>query len=200
MLASGTKNVPVQELGFLPVVEFLAYTDLRIGEALGLTWADIDHQAGLIRVHRQLSRRREHARLKTEAGRREVILAPPLARRLREHRLASRHKAPADFVFANTLGRGLDYRDVGEGFRQTLKRAGLQAPGKLTLHSLRHTFASLLIARRLDVVFVSRQLGHANPSITLQVDAHLYAQADHATTAREALEASYTAMDAGSPS
>jgi integrase len=43
--------------------EFLAYTGLRIGEALGLTWADIDHDAGLIRVHRQLSRHREPARL-----------------------------------------------------------------------------------------------------------------------------------------
>jgi integrase len=103
-----------------------------------------------------------------------VILAAPLAKRLREHRLASRNKAPSDFVFANTLSRSLDYRDVGEGFRQAVKRAGLQAPGKLTLHSLRHTFASLLIARRLDVVFVSRQLGHANPSITLTVYAHLY--------------------------
>jgi integrase len=177
--------------------ELLAYTGLRIGEALGLTWADIDVEAGLIRVHRRLSRRREHARLKTEAGRREVILAAPLARRLGEQRLASRHKAPNDFVFANTLGRGLDYRDVGEGFRQALKCAGLQASGKLTLHSLRHTFASLLIARRLDVVFGSRQLGHANPSITLSVYAHLYARADHATTARKALEASYAAMAGG---
>src|SRR5207237_10425584 len=124
-----------------PLFEFLAYTGLRIGEALGLTWADIDHEAGLVRVHRQLSRHREHARLKTEAGLREVILATPLAKRLREHRLASRHKAPSDFVFANTLGRGLDYRDVGEGFREAINRASLQAPGKLTLHSLRNTFA-----------------------------------------------------------
>jgi integrase len=97
-------------------------------------------------------------------------------------------------VFCNTLGRGLDYRDVGEGFRHAVKRAGLQAPGKLTLHSLRHTFASLLIARRLDVVFVSRQLGHANPSITLGVYAHLYGRADHAESARDAIEASYAAM------
>jgi integrase len=96
------------------------------------------------------------------------------------------------------LGRGLDYRDVREGFRQAVKCAQLEAPGRLTLHSLRHTFASLLIARRLDVVFVSRQLGHANPNITLGVYAHLYARADHAATARDALEASYATM-AGSP-
>jgi integrase len=149
---------------------------------------------GLIRVHRQLSRQREHAPLKTEAGRREVILAGPLARRLREHRLASRYKQSSDFVFANTLGRGLDYRDVGQGFRQAVKRAGLQAPGKLTLHSLRHGFASLLIANGLNVVYVSRQLGHANPSITLEVYAHLFDRADHAAAARGALDASYAAM------
>ena len=174
--------------------EFLAHTGLRIGEALGLTWADIDHDNGLIRVHRQLSRQREHAPLTTEAGRREVILAGPLARRLREHRLANRYKQPSDFVFANTLGRGLDYRDVGEGFRKAVKRAGLRAPGKLTLHSLRHGFASLLIANGLNVVYVSRQLGHANPSITLEVYAHLFERADHAQAAREALEASYAAL------
>jgi integrase len=155
--------------------------------------ADRDHQAGLIRVHRQLSRHREHAPLKTEAGRREVILAPALAKSLRERWLASHFKAPRDFVFCNTVGRGLDYRDVGEAFRHAVKRAGLQAPGKLTLHSLRHGFASLLIANGLNVVYVSRQLGHANPSITLEVYAHLFDRADHAASARHALDSSYTA-------
>ena len=122
-----------------------------------------------------------------------MILAPALAKSLRERWLASRYKAPRDFVFCNTLGRGLDYRDVGDGFRQAVKRAGLQAPGKLTLHSLRHGFASLLIANGLNVVYVSRQLGHANPSITLEVYAHLFDRADHAATARDALDSSYAA-------
>ncbi len=113
---------------------------------------------------------------------------------LREHWLASPHKAPGDLVFCNALGRGLDYRDVGEGFRAALKAAGLTGPGRLTLHSLRHTFTSLLIAKGLDVVFVSRQLGHASPAITLSVYAHLFDQAQHAAAARAALEASYAAM------
>ena len=50
-----------------------------------------------------------------------------------------------------------------------------------SLHSLRHSYASLLIANGLNVVFVSRQLGHANPTITLSTYAHLYARADHRT-------------------
>jgi integrase len=177
-----------------PIFEFLAYTGLRIGEALGLTWSDIDFDAGLIRVHRQLSRRREHAPLKTEAGRREVVLAPAVAKLLREGWLASPNKAPDAFVFSNTLGRSLDCRDVGEAFRATVNRSGITVIGRLSLHSLRHGYASLLIAEGLNVVFVSRQLGHANPTVTLSTYAHLFERRDHAHAAREALEASHAAM------
>jgi integrase len=46
----------------------------------------------------------------------------------------------------------------------------------------------------MNVVFVSRQLGHANPTITLGVYAHLFERADHAEAARKALETSYAAM------
>jgi integrase len=176
-----------------PLFAFLAYTGLRIGEALGLTWADIDFDAELIRVHRQLSRQRTHRPLKTAAGRREVVLAPAVAKLLRERWLASPYKTREDFVFCNTLGRGLDYRDVGEAFRGAVKRAGISAAGRLSLHSLRHAFASLLIAKGLNVVFVSRQLGHANPTVTLGTYAHLFERADHAQAAREALQASYAA-------
>lgn len=89
-----------------------------------------------------------------------------------------------------------DYRDVGEDFRATLRRSGITTPARLTLHSFRHGYASLLISAGLNVVYVSRQLGHANPSITLTVYAHLYAQADHAASARAALDASHTALTA----
>jgi integrase len=122
------------------------------------------------------------------------VLVPAVAKLLREHWLASPYKTREDFVFCNRRGRGLDYRDVGEAFRAAVKRAGISAAGRLSLHSLRHTFASLLIARRLDVVFVSRQLGHANPTVTLGTYAHLFERADHAQAAREALQASYGGM------
>ena len=74
-------------------------------------------------------------------------------------------------------------------------RAGITTAGeRLTLHSLRHGFDSLLISQGLNVVFVSRQLGHANPNITLGTYARLYARADHTATARAALDASYVAL------
>jgi integrase len=83
---------------------------------------------------------------------------------------------------------------VGEAFRVAVRRAGVRGDGRLSLHSLRHGYASLLIAEGLDVVFVSRQLGHADPGVTLSVYAHLFARAKHALAARSAIEASYAAM------
>jgi len=176
------------------LVQFLAYTGLRISEALGVRWKDMDFDAGVLRVHQQLGRDRVPKRLKTPAARREVILAPPVTKRLRERWLVSSYKGSDDLVFCNSIGRGLDYRDVGKGFRAAVKAAGLTGGGRLSLHSLRHTFASLLIAKGLNVVFVSRQLGHASPTTTLSTYAHLFEQAEHAVAAREALEASYAAM------
>jgi integrase len=113
-----------------------------------------------------------------------VHVAPAIAKVLRERRLATLYKAATDLVFTIASGRGLDYRHVRHGFLDAVKRAGLQAPGRLSLHSLRHGFASLLLAEGMNVVFVSRQLGHANPTITLGVYAHLFERADHAAAAR----------------
>ena len=61
--------------------------------------------------------------MKTPAAQREVVLAPALVNVLREHWLASPHKTPEEFVFTDSLGRGRDYRDVGEGFRHAVKAA-----------------------------------------------------------------------------
>jgi integrase len=61
----------------------------------------------------------------------------------------------------------------------------------LRLHDLRHTYASLLVAQRANVVFVSRQLGHASPTTTLDVYAHLFDRAEHAKRTSDLLETSF---------
>ena len=123
----------------------LAFSGLRIGEALGLCWRDVDFDRGLLRVHRQWTRYREHGPLKTEAGNREVILAPPLVRLLRSHWLESTQKGADEFVFVNSWGRPYDYRRVGQAFRTAVQGAGVRGAGRLSLHSLRHGYASMLI-------------------------------------------------------
>lgn len=61
-----------------------------------------------------------------------------------------------------------------------------RAVPQATFHALRHTHASALIAGGIDVVTVSRRLGHSNPTITLGVYAHLFRETD--TSAAAAIE------------
>ena len=85
----------------------------------------------------------------------------------------------------------MHYRNVTRrGFTAAVKKAELDTPGepRLRLHDLRHTFASLLIAEGLNIIYVSRQLGHASPSFTLNVYSHLFDRAEHGTRATDALE------------
>jgi integrase len=159
---------------------------MRLGELLGLKWGDVDFAASVVRVRRQADRQGKLASPKTRQGSRDIVLAPPLAKLLREHRLASRFSTDADFVFASATGGPLNGRNVSRrGLDKALDAAEL---GKLRFHDLRHTYASLLIAEGLNVVFVSRQLGHASPDITLRVYAHLFDAAEHAGRASAALE------------
>ncbi len=97
----------------------------------------------------------------------------------------------------STSTRGLHVRQ--QLSRRRVPKQLKTPAAQLSLHSLRHTFASLLIAKGLDVVFVSRQLGHASPATTLGVYAHLFDQVQHAATARAALEESYQTMTGTQP-
>ena len=60
---------------------------------------------------------------------------------------------------------------------RTCRKLGLPL---VTFHALRHTHASALIAAGLDVLTISRRLGHANPTVTLNVYGHLFRQTDSA--------------------
>jgi integrase len=126
---------------------------------------------------------------------RDVVLMPTLATLLTKHRENSRHSARTDHVFATRTGKPLSQHNVQRSALDlVVKRAKLHNEPKLRFHDLRHTFASLLIAQGANVVFVSRQLGHANPAITLSLYAHEFGRAEHATRVVGALERTYGAL------
>jgi integrase len=180
-------------------VETALYTGLRISELLGLVWADVDFAAGLIRVRAQLSRahRDEPARRvppKTAASIREIPLLPQLADRLVAFRRETPFASATDWVFATSRGTPYGVRNVA---RRVLGRAaddaGLNAGDgpALRFHDLRHTFAShLIVDLSLDVAQVSRILGHASTTITLDVYTHLFDDARHASEIRQRMAAS----------
>ena len=85
-------------------------------------------------------------------------------------------------MFATRAGTAFNYRNVARrGLTKAADAAGLDRDGQpqLTLHDLRHTSGSHLVRAGADVVTVSRQMGHARPSITLDVYAHEFAAVQH---------------------
>ncbi len=148
----------------------------------------MDLQNAQLRVPYQLDRKGKRVRLKTAAARRDVIVIDALGSALRRHRLASSFSTVDDPVFATSSGSAMSTRNATRALARTAKRAGLD---DVTAHALRHTFASMLIERGRDPVFVADQLGHTNPAITLRVYAHLFRAAKQADDARDQLQAAY---------
>lgn len=181
------------------VISTLALTGLRIQEALGLTWEDVDFDAGLIRVRAQLTRATrdkpaERVGLKTRGSKRDIRLEPALVSLLRRHKLASGYSKDDDYVFATENGTPFYYRNVAvRGLDKAAAAAHLNREGlpRLSPHDLRHTYASHLIRQGLDPVRVSRQLGHARPSITLDIYAAEFENAQHADDVSEKLTAAF---------
>ena len=75
-----------------------------------------------------------------------------------------------DLIFASTIGTFINPSNLRREFKPLLKKAGLP---QIRFHDLRHTAASLMLNNGVPVIVVSRRLGHAQPSITLDVYAHL---------------------------
>jgi integrase len=124
---------------------------------------------------------------KTRAVARQIPLTPQLTALLRERQLAAARSAGADWVFSTRKRTRLSQRNIQRSaLHLAADAAGLRAAGaRLRFHDLRHTFAShLIIDLGLDVVQVSRILGHASPSTTLNIYAHMFDEARHAADIR----------------
>jgi integrase len=152
-----------------------AGTGARSGELAALSWDNVDLDGGFIHIRQTLSWAKGteeslRARFyppKTKAGIRSIPIPPALVTMLKEWKLRC---PPGELVFPAKDGRPLRRVTMYHlGLVPALKRAGLR---HLKLHSLRHSYASLLIAEGCPITEVQRLLGHANPAITLRVYSH----------------------------
>jgi integrase len=169
---------------YRPIIGIAVFAGLRQQEVLGLRWNEIDLRHGMIKVRHQLTRGTREApsqpvRLKTKAGIRDVVLLPDLAVLLQTHLRAVEASRglprPDDFVFTTSTGSPMNYRNVStRGLDNAANAAKLNRLGvpKLTFHDVRHTYGSHLAQSGLDPVGVQRQLGHARPSITMDLYVH----------------------------
>jgi integrase len=156
----------------------MARTGMRIGEATALQWHDVDFAKNYIIVRRNIPHHRQVETTKTEASQRKVDMSPELAAELKRVRTEQKKKAMADgktfdaeqWVFPNEDGTPIYYTNFLR--RVWHKVQDIAKVRRRTPHDMRHSWASHMLASGADLAYVSNQLGHANPSITLRIYSH----------------------------
>ena len=148
-------------------------TGLRAGEALALEWSDIDEEKRTLKVTKNPVRvngkNTVQRTTKTESGRRTI----PLNSRAMEavQHLKAQAVPGCPFVFATQTEKHLSYRNLLATMETACQASGVEHRG---LHALRHSFASNLYARGVEVKIISKLLGHASVEITYNRYIHFF--------------------------
>ena len=163
-------------------VKLACYLGLRRGEALGLRWQDVDLQAGLLTVRWARTAVGYHIvekPPKTDDSCRTLSLPAtdgllPLLRRLQARRKKRGVPCgPGDYLVLNAAGRPWHPNALSAAFAAFVANRGLPP---ITLHGLRHTFASVANDARVPMYQISRAMGHSSPSVTQRIYTHLFDQ------------------------
>ena len=153
------------------------FTGARKGELMGLRWGDIDWFNKKIHIRNSLYKGKLVSP-KSDSSLREIDMGQRLIEILKDHRIKQNIKrlkagekwTDMDLVFPNRKGTPLDSHTLHRDFLRILKRSGLRS---MPIHSLRHTYASILIASGHNPKYIQSQMGHSSIKITLDLYGHL---------------------------
>lgn len=155
-----------------PLFRLLFATGCRIGEALALTWGDIDYRNQKVTFGKTAKDQRIRNTTKTHS-RRTIDMADDLLPVLMELKRADAEECLRLGIKPNLVfhhqGKLLSDNTLRRIWSKACDRIGI---GHRRLHDIRHTTASLLLARGAPVTYVAQLLGHSSPQITLQKYAH----------------------------
>ena len=158
-------------------------TGVRRGELLGLKWDCVNFDNKTIAIKRQLIPHKVglilKETLKSKKSKRTITLTDDAVRELLAHKECQDQEKKlqagigyedSDLVFAKVDGTFIEPRSFTKRFQRIASRAGLS---KTTLHQLRHTHASLLMAQGIHQKVVQERLGHSSVAITMDLYSHL---------------------------
>jgi len=177
------KAVPLQYKAIFYLAMFCGF---RRGEILALTWDDIDFKNNTIRISKSLSFKSGIAVIDTTKNRtsNRIVSAPDscidLLHQLKSEQLQNRFLLGSYWrgegnIFSQDNGYWMYKDSPNQRFKATIERYNETHDDKLpeiTLHGLRHTMATLMIAQGEDIKTVSSRLGHADTSTTLDIYTH----------------------------
>lgn len=181
------KHLDKEPLQYKAMITALIYTGMRRGELLGLKWSDIDFKNKTIEIKRTIlylpSKGIFEDTTKTDTSKRVIKVADVVLNLLQEHKKQQNiNKLKCgdlwkdnNFIFTAWDGSPFLPDTLTSWFSKFIKKNNL--PG-VTIHSLRHTNATLLIANGVNVTTVSKRLGHATTATTTKIYAHALKTAD----------------------
>jgi len=153
-----------------PALALMLYTGLRLGEALGLQWEDLDMDAQTAAVVRQVTQSGEVVEPKTASGSRTVDLPGALVDVLRHHRASQLERAlragrePGPWVLGAAPAASYAARHrIRRALERALRDAGLP---RLTPHGLRHSWLSFRAQMGQDSELIREQAGHSDKRTT----------------------------------
>jgi len=172
----------VQGRTLYPILALGLATGARRGELLALRIKDFTPEKGTIHIERALEQTKGQLRFKlpkTKHGKRTIALPPPIVAELKAHIMKVQERrlllgmgraSRDDLLFPRWDGQVRSPHWLTQKFQQAMDALKIKG---VTLHSLRHTHASQLIASGMDILTISRRLGHGSAAITLRVYGHL---------------------------
>ncbi|CAI3438463.1 site-specific integrase [Enterococcus cecorum] len=167
-----------QEFFYYCLVRLLAFSGLRINEALALNWSDIDFNACTLSVNKTLSRTEKGFKPstpKTKASIRTILLDSKTLEVLKAWRTV--HKGMlfmngkrSELIFTDLHGDYLYYARVNINLKNRIQK--IETP-TIHLHGLRHTHASLLFASGVSMKEAQARLGHSSIQMTMDIYTHV---------------------------
>jgi integrase len=179
------------------IIRLLLFTGMRRGELLGLKWSDVDFGNFTLQIERTLQYTPDRGLFEDETKNRNSMRTIKLSQsavadlrfykkwQLEQHFLMGDRWAGAEYIFTTDEGKAILPDSLSSWFSKFMKSHSDTLP-YITLHSLRHTNATLQIASGVPITTVAKRLGHTTPTTTGNVYSHFIKSADEA--AAETLE------------
>ncbi|MFJ9462112.1 tyrosine-type recombinase/integrase [Viridibacillus arvi] len=157
------------------IIYLLAFTGIRCGEACGLTWKDVNFITGEVNINktrdylgvRSPKTRNSYRVLKVDDDVLEMLKKYKLTAKKTHLRFGHKFNEESYIFISSNFGRPINTTAISKAFRVASDRLGF----KVKAHTLRHTYASLLISSGVDVVTVASRLGDTTEMV-FKVYAH----------------------------